>query len=646
MKSDKENTPSISKCRGTASSSKQFSGQILAGRHEGIWITDKDDNVSFIDSGTEVIIGLEVESVRNRNVLIDFDPKLAGDFLSSYCEAKLKLKPMSYRSEVELLSGGIHAQEGQLTPVEKDGAFNGMICTIVDATEQKRIVRNSGEKEENLRKIIENSSNVFFSRTTDHTFTYISPKIDRIIGYSPEEGSTKWTDLTSSNPINELGHEMCDKAIKTGRIQKPYELELVKKDGGVARVEVRETPVVENGKTTAIVGAMIDISVRDRIVKELYENKMGMKVLIERSPIPIVISRLDGQVEYINNKFTQLFGYSQEDIPSPDIWWSLAYPDENYRNQVKDEWINRIENSHGLEEEKSMEVDITCKNGSHKFVQIIWNEVGDKLLIFLNDLTRHKLLEREVLQKNNELKIAKKKAEKSDALKSAFLANMSHEIRTPMNSIIGFSNLLVEDAVTEDRRLRYLNFIKNAGEHLLRIIDDIIDVAKMESSQLKMQKGWVNVDSLLERIFEYHLQSNLILKKPAVTLQMNKHALKKDLRIYTDEVRLKQVFDNLITNAIKNTLVGYIELGLFEVSVGRNEITFYVKDTGAGIPKEFKKNLFKRFSQLDNQPSKQQGAGLGLSIIKGILILLKGDVWFESEENKGSCFYFKIPLTD
>ena len=149
----------------------------------------------------------------------------------------------------------------------------------------------------------------------------------------------------------------------------------------MARVEVRETPVVENGKTRAIVGAMIDVSKRDKIVAELSENKMGMKILLERSPLPIVICRLDSQVEYVNEKFIQLLGYSQEDFVSLEIWWTLAYPNEKYREKVKHEWFDKIENSRYSKGEKSMEVDIVSKNGSRKYVQIIWNEVGDKLLI-------------------------------------------------------------------------------------------------------------------------------------------------------------------------------------------------------------------------------------------------------------------------
>lgn len=358
-------------------------------------------------------------------------------------------------------------------------------------------------------------------------------------------------------------------------------------------------------------------------------------------PLPVVISFLNGDLAYINDEFSKAFGYTYNDILTAEKWWQVAYPDEKYRNEMKLEWNEKSKKSKG--KDIKIETEVTCKDGSKKFVRIVWNVINGRHVVFMTDLTQDKRLAREILDKNEELKIARKRAEESDLLKSAFLANMSHEIRTPMNSIIGFSSLLSDKELPEDKRLLYISFIQNAGDHLLRIIDDIIDVSKIESNQLKLHKSRVLLAPMLKNIHSYHKKSKLFVFKTNVKFNVNISKIDKHLNIYTDEIRLKQVIDNLITNALKNTVKGSVEFGIHEMLPDGKSITFYVKDTGVGIPEKYQKMIFNRFLQIENH-STRQGTGLGLSIINGILTLLDGSIWFESKENEGTCFYFTIPV--
>ncbi|MCW0483850.1 PAS domain-containing sensor histidine kinase [Gaoshiqia sediminis] len=620
---------------------KEFYEKVLETVHEGIWVADKDDIIFFANRGLTEITGAPKEHILRKNVLTGFRPETTREFREPFLQAKSSLQTLPYEVKLKNLAGRDAVHAGWLIPMVKNDLYDGMICSILDVTEQRKTRELIKENEQRLRNIIEHSTNAFYSHTPDHVLTYVSPQIKRILGYEPQEAPMRWMEQLTDHPINRIGFELCNKAIETGVAQEPYELELIHRNGSKVRVEVRETPVVENGKTTAIVGSLTDITRHTEVSRELTESRQGMLNLIDRSPVPIAINSLDGKIEYLNGEFINTFGYTLKDIPTLDHWWPLAYPNKIYRESLKKEWLEKIKNDRHNPDYPGAEVAITCKDGSTKFIQIMWSRVVNKLVLIFNDLTRHKMLEDQIIRKNKELEKAKMKAEESDALKSAFLANMSHEIRTPMNSIIGFSSLLAEDEVTEDKRKKYISFIQLSGEHLLRLIDDIIDVAKIESNQLKLQKSHVELRPLLESIYEHHLQSKLLAQKPNLAFGLDMKNLELMEQIYTDPVRLKQVFDNLITNAIKNTYEGRVDFGVHQIT--KSKITFYVSDTGIGIPPRFQETIFNRFLQIESKIPKQ-GTGLGLSIIKGILTLLHGRVWFDSEENKGSCFYFCLPV--
>lgn len=253
-------------------------------------------------------------------------------------------------------------------------------------------------------------------------------------------------------------------------------------------------------------------------------------------------------------------------------------------------------------------------------------------ILILDDLTERKEIEKQ-------FEIAKTRAEEADRLKTAFLANMSHEIRTPMNAIIGFSDLLLMGDIDKDKK-EYLELIQKSGNLLLKLIDDIIDVAKIESKQLKISISDCDIHEILNELFL--LFDELIKKENKTNVKLNLTLPSNNLILKTDPIRLKQVLTNFLSNAIKFTHDGYIELGYKKIDP-RN-VVFYVKDTGIGIPKDKQNLIFERFYQLEEFYSKNQGGtGLGLAISKNIASLLGGSVWVESEPGFGSTFYFILP---
>ena len=252
--------------------------------------------------------------------------------------------------------------------------------------------------------------------------------------------------------------------------------------------------------------------------------------------------------------------------------------------------------------------------------------------------------EMELKIKNVDLEHAKLKAEESDRLKSAFLANMSHEIRTPMNSILGFSELLLSRHDDPKEMELFIQMINNSGEQLLRLIDDIIDFSKIESDQLKVEPTLMEVNKTMRVLVNSLKQNKKYILKPEVSMELVIPDEDVDYELFIDEIRFKQVLSNFISNAIKNTDEGIIEVGYSKQKSSDGDfLRFYVKDSGTGIPEDKLQLIFERFAQIENYRM-MQGAGLGLSIAKGLVKIMNGKINVESELGKGSTFYVDFPL--
>ena len=248
----------------------------------------------------------------------------------------------------------------------------------------------------------------------------------------------------------------------------------------------------------------------------------------------------------------------------------------------------------------------------------------ENMVITVHDVTRRK-------QAENELRLAKEKAEKADISKSAFLANMSHEIRTPLNAIVGFSSLLAETDSRSERQ-EYIKIVQENNELLLQLISDILDLSKIEAGTFNFVYTNVDVNETCSEIIKSMGMKvgkgvELILEEPF-----------PECYIYTDKNRFTQVISNFINNALKFTQQGSITLGYEQVS--HQKIKFYVRDTGMGIPEEKQKSVFERFVKLNTFV---QGTGLGLSICKSIVSQMGGEIGVDSTEGVGSCFWFTHP---
>jgi signal transduction histidine kinase len=261
------------------------------------------------------------------------------------------------------------------------------------------------------------------------------------------------------------------------------------------------------------------------------------------------------------------------------------------------------------------------------------NNAGEVIAILsiVRDIRERKNFEQQLIE-------AKQKAEESDRLKSAFLANMSHEIRTPMNGIVGFSNILKRQELSKTKRDRFINIINNSAEQLLNIINDIIDISKLETGQQKILQEEFELNEMLK---ETHTLFRSQAKEKDLKLILHQGLPSDQSRIQTDKTKLQQILHNLIGNALKFTQRGRVEFGYEKDTT---QLHFYVRDTGKGIPEEMHGKIFERFMQVYDQESVALGGtGLGLSICKGLVELLGGSIDVQSEPGAGTMFQFDIP---
>jgi len=259
-----------------------------------------------------------------------------------------------------------------------------------------------------------------------------------------------------------------------------------------------------------------------------------------------------------------------------------------------------------------------------------------KMLVF-HDITSLKITEIKLIE-------AKAHAEQADNLKSAFLANMSHEIRTPMNAIIGFSNLLNDAQVSKEERDEFIEHIKNSGNSLLQLIDDIIDISKLDANQIYQENHRISITRLLAELFSYYNENLQEFGKKDVQLLVNGIRENVDWSVMADGVKINRIMRHLLSNAVKFTSSGFIEFGVKMESP--DVLLFYVQDSGIGIAKEKQGMIFERFSRVMTGTRQEYGGtGMGLAISKGLTELMGGKIWVESNLGAGSTFFVSLPVS-
>lgn len=376
------------------------------------------------------------------------------------------------------------------------------------------------------------------------------------------------------------------------------------------------------------------VAQKERIARDLANSEMLYSIMLESADDGIIFYNTDWSVKFANPAIYSIIGYEQEKDKLFDV-----FTDKELLHPGNIDF--HAERSRAISRKGSFESEIRVKhkNGSYVVLSTRMVEVKDAAGSPLGILSISRDIS-SIKQAQNELRMAKEKAEESNRLKSTFLANISHEIRTPLNSIVGFANLLNDTNASDDMRGEYVEYLNQNTEKLLQVITDIIDLSKLENNEIDICYNPIRINSILEYVEEYTL--NLIRRSGKdITFSIQK-ALPDDRDIvYSDDLWLKRVFRHLLDNAVKFTRAGKIEL---KSALVGSSIMFTIKDTGIGISKENLKSIFEQFRQEEDSHHRSfEGLGVGLTMASKVVENMDGYLWVESEKGRGSEFFFTIP---
>jgi len=550
----------------------------------------------------------------------------------------------------------------KVTPLINNSEITGFILIATDITHRKiaefeliNAKQKAEESEKRFRSIIENTQAGYFFIDNKGLFQKVNEAWLDLYKYESFE-EVIGVHFATVQQIEDI--ESADQFVEGIRKGNPDfmigDFSRKCKDGSLGYHSFSARPVYENNTVIGIEGFIIDITKQKEIeielkkAKEKAEKKEQEYFSLFNEMIngfayhKIILDENNNPCDYtflnVNPAFERLTGLKAKDI--------IGKTELEVMPNIEKYWAE-IYGKVALTGESIQFENFASALNKYYSVVAYSPEKGYFATIF-EDITERKLAEIALNEKNEELEIAKQKAEESDRLKTAFLQNMSHEIRTPLNAISGFSGMLNKPELVEEKRKSFVSIIQNSSKQLVSIVSDILTISSLETKQEKLKIDKVCINNIIVELLAIFRQQS---QNQNISLYAKQQLSDRQSEIYTDKTKITQILTNLLTNALKFTHNGFIEFGYqFVETHGRaslqynSEIQFYVKDSGIGINPEFHEKIFERFRQANENINVQYGGtGLGLAISKAFAELLGGRIWVQSELEKGSTFYFTIP---
>ncbi len=573
-------------------------------------------------------------------ITVNEDKTLTQDFVTKMQHGELEyfeIQKSYYRKDGSIMNGQTRVQG----IFDENGNYINNVATIVDITKEQEIAQQLREREQVLQAVINNIPFGIFWK--DKNGKYLGCNrlfaenanltIDEVIGGNDYE--MIWQEKAS------FFMSFDQKVLTTGRARKNEVVEITVPYRDKLYLRFNLMPLLtETQETCGIVGTYEDITKeREQELQAIrYQEKLSAsekkyRDIFENAQHAIVV--IDLKKELIidcNRHAPEMFGYASKEEFLLMPLGSHRQLEQMNLDIAHEKSLNILHHVFGGQIDSIYEETLVRKDGST--FDIEFNAIRDnseekqQLVIFFRDITERKNKEKELLE-------AKEKAEQSDRLKSAFLANMSHEIRTPMNGIMGFSSILLEEDLKEEKKKEYTEIIHDCCRQLLNIVNNVLDLAKIQTAAFEIHEESIELNSLLTETLNL-FQLDCAKKQIALKTDFDFPSLP----IFTDGVKLRQIITNLLSNAVKFTEKGFVQVS-YKVKSGKIEIA--IKDTGIGIAAADQAKIFKRFQRVEHTAHKIRGAGLGLSICKGFADALGGDLCLESKEGVGSTFYLQIP---
>jgi len=610
-----------------------FLSQILSAAPVGIGII-KDKKITFVNDTVIRETGYSKDEILGRGATVLYDYSEIGE------EAIRNFYESIKNNGIANLEIRVVKKDGRKIPTQLTGTLASydndgetFLMIAQDISEVKKAQQELIESESRIKTIVETTIDGILICEKSDLISYINKAGAKLLGYSKEELSNISLDLIF--PL-ENEKKKYHEAFTIIDEQDKFkgDIQIVNSSNEKVYLEVSGTSVVLDDKKQYYF-SLHDVTerIKDKHALQLSEEKF--RTLTENSRDHIIRLDHEGKILYCNSSFLNEYGFDINETLNKTFYQITNFPEEFKKglwSKVNDVLRNGMSNS--------FELVIHYKG---RYLVFDWtitpetNVAGESRSVLMvgRDYTRRKKVEQDLL-------VAKDKAESADKLKSAFLANMSHEIRTPLNAIVGFANLLKEDMIDDIEKEEYINIINKSSDNLMMLINDIIDLARIESGQLSLLRSTIDVHEMLNSIYATFKQRAKAEKGDNVSIILLTPENQKKLLILADENRLIQIFNNLMGNALKFTTSGYVEFGY---SFSGSFIRFYVHDTGIGIVPEKHSIIFDQFRQADENVSKKYGGtGLGLTICKRLVEAMGGEIGILSEPGNGAEFYFNIPF--
>ena len=601
---------------------------------DGVIATDVEGKITRMNNVAERLIGMKYNDAAGKYLdqvlkMVDSETRLPIE--SPVAKVIETGKIIELENHTLLLSHSgkeYHISDSAAPIVDRTGKVKGVILVFSDVTGKYKIQKELKNERNLLRKVIDALPFSLYIKDIDGRkllinkteMKYINKPFDEIIGKTDfelyaEEYAKKY--VADDDKVFKNGETIVDR------------IEAIPTESGSERwVSTTKLPWHdEQGKLIGLIGFGIDVTERLKDQEKIRTLSEG----IEQSPNAVIITNRKGLIEYVNPRFREMTGYDLDKVLGrlPRI---LKPKDGN--EQLLQEIWNEILSFRKWKGEflsKKQSGELFWESISISPITNNNNEITNLLLNIEDISDRKKMIQ--------DLTNAMKRAEESDQLKSAFLANMSHEIRTPMNGILGFAELLRETDLKNDTKHQYLEVIEQSGYRMLNIINDIIDISKIEAGEITIVKKQFHINQLMKYQHQFFLAE---ATKKGLELKMELGLNDQKELLFTDESRLEQVLVNLIKNALKFTNKGSI---IFGYEKANSLMRFYVRDTGLGIDDLHQNKIFERFRQGDILENRSfEGAGLGLSISKALVEMMGGTIGVKSQKGNGSEFYFTIPV--
>ncbi len=508
---------------------------------------------------------------------------------------------------------------------------------VENALQLKKEKKKAAAAKKEIQKLsagIEQSPASIIITDTEGKIEYVNPGFEQITGYSKDEVKGVKAEFFKASLSQENTEEELWETLKAGKEWKSI-IQNKKKHGEHFWEKATISPIKDElGNITNFLAIKEDITQQKKTEDRVKYLKEFNELVLNTMSKGLLVEDKEGKIIFTNHALRELTGYDDEELIGKP-WHKLL------NNDVNQETRNKIVNR-DFQCKETLEVKITNKSGEAIPVYISYNNI-EKGKQFNGSIVSFTDI-RELKEKEEELKKAKEKAEESDRLKSEFLANMSHEIRTPMNGIMGFTRLLKQEGPDDDAWEHYIDIIYQSSNQLLRVINDIVDYSKIQAGQYELEENEIHLNALIEELKKLFDEEKKTMHKDKIDIVLSIPEQQEDKVIISDHGKIKQIFSNLIDNALKFTLKGKIEIGFF---IENDYVNFFVSDTGVGISEKDQAVIFERFRQVDSSSSRNYGGtGLGLTICKTLVELLDGEITLNSEEERGTTFYFKIPLVE